>query len=108
MRTLTLRMQVDRILKLLSNTINLAWREESNWDSLLSNGTVNNPGNPPNNNTGIIYGIGATRGCLDSTHHSFYRGLLLHQGWERTIESRTDELFQRADIRWTQRPEHTR
>ncbi|CAE6411718.1 unnamed protein product [Rhizoctonia solani] len=43
-------------VRLLSSTTNLAWREESNWQSLLSNGTVNNPANPPNNNTGIIYG----------------------------------------------------
>jgi hypothetical protein len=46
----------NHIPKLLNNSINLAWREESNWDSLLSNGTVNNPAKPPNNNTGIIYG----------------------------------------------------
>jgi len=43
-------------VRLLSSSVSLAWREESNWDSLLSNGTVNNPGKPPNNNTGIIYG----------------------------------------------------
>ncbi|KDN49997.1 hypothetical protein RSAG8_01333, partial [Rhizoctonia solani AG-8 WAC10335] len=43
-------------VRLLSSTTSLAWREESNWQSLLSNGTVNNPANPPNNNTGIIYG----------------------------------------------------
>ncbi|KAG8738703.1 hypothetical protein FRC12_016654 [Ceratobasidium sp. 428] len=41
---------------LLTSTTRLAWREEPNWDSLLSNGTVNNPGKPPNNNTGIVYG----------------------------------------------------
>ncbi|QRV91455.1 glycoside hydrolase family 88 protein [Ceratobasidium sp. AG-Ba] len=43
-------------VRLLSSTTALAWRTESNWDSLLSNGTVNNPANPPNNNTGIVYG----------------------------------------------------
>ncbi|KAH7344841.1 d-4,5 unsaturated-glucuronyl hydrolase-like protein [Rhizoctonia solani] len=43
-------------IRLLSSTTSLAWREEANWQSLLSNGTVNNPANPPNNNTGIIYG----------------------------------------------------
>ncbi|KAF8609540.1 d-4,5 unsaturated-glucuronyl hydrolase-like protein [Ceratobasidium sp. AG-I] len=43
-------------VRLLSSTVNLAWRTEPNWDSLLSNGTVNNPANPPNRNTGIVYG----------------------------------------------------
>ncbi|KAG9126974.1 hypothetical protein FRC07_001192 [Ceratobasidium sp. 392] len=43
-------------VRLLASTTSLAWREELNWDSLLSNGTVNNPGKPPNNNTGIVYG----------------------------------------------------
>ena len=37
----------------------LAWRPE--WQSLLSNGTVNNPANPPNNLTGIVYGEQALR-----------------------------------------------
>ncbi|KAG8738632.1 hypothetical protein FRC12_016670 [Ceratobasidium sp. 428] len=46
----------SQISKLLTSTTRLAWREEPNWDSLLSNGTVNNPGKPPNNNTGIVYG----------------------------------------------------
>ncbi|KAG8721611.1 hypothetical protein FRC08_011801 [Ceratobasidium sp. 394] len=43
-------------VRLLTATTSLAWREEPNWDSLLSNGTVNNPAKPPNNNTGIVYG----------------------------------------------------
>ncbi|KAG9127201.1 hypothetical protein FRC07_000246 [Ceratobasidium sp. 392] len=46
----------DAAVRLLASTTNLAWREEPKWDSLLSNGTVNNPAKPPNNNTGTIYG----------------------------------------------------
>ncbi|KAI5125003.1 hypothetical protein M0805_007427 [Coniferiporia weirii] len=41
-------------MKLLSNTTALYW--SPSWDSLLSNGTVNNRADPPINNTGIIYG----------------------------------------------------
>ncbi|KZP01217.1 glycoside hydrolase family 88 protein [Calocera viscosa TUFC12733] len=43
-------------ISLLSNTVQLGWQPGSDWDSLLSNGTVNNRADPPNNNTGIIYG----------------------------------------------------
>ncbi|EPQ58555.1 d-4,5 unsaturated-glucuronyl hydrolase-like protein [Gloeophyllum trabeum ATCC 11539] len=41
-------------IKLLSDNTAFAWKPE--WQSLLSNGTVNNPASPPNNLTGIIYG----------------------------------------------------
>ncbi|KAA1477060.1 d-4,5 unsaturated-glucuronyl hydrolase-like protein [Dentipellis sp. KUC8613] len=41
-------------IKILSATTNAFWKPE--WNSLLSNGTVNNPANPPNNLTGIVYG----------------------------------------------------
>lgn len=40
--------------QLLRNTTASYW--EPDWQSLLSNGTVNNVDNPPVNNTGIIYG----------------------------------------------------
>ncbi|KAH8922311.1 glycoside hydrolase family 88 protein [Atractiella rhizophila] len=39
---------------LITATSQLAWNE--GWSSLLANGTVNNRANPPNNNTGTIYG----------------------------------------------------
>jgi len=41
-------------IQILNDITNLAWRPE--WQSLLSNGTVNNPASPPNNLTGIVYG----------------------------------------------------
>jgi len=41
-------------IKLLSDNTEFAWRPE--WQSLLSNGTVNNRNSPPNNLTGITYG----------------------------------------------------
>ncbi|TFK46016.1 d-4,5 unsaturated-glucuronyl hydrolase-like protein [Heliocybe sulcata] len=44
----------DAAIKLLSDNTAFAWKPE--WQSLLSNGTVNNPASPPNNLTGIIYG----------------------------------------------------
>jgi hypothetical protein len=40
--------------QILADTTTLAWKPE--WQSLLSNGTVNNPASPPNNLTGIVYG----------------------------------------------------
>ncbi|KLO10657.1 Six-hairpin glycosidase [Schizopora paradoxa] len=40
--------------QLLTSTAQLAWKPD--WQSLLSNGTVNNRANPPNNLTGIVYG----------------------------------------------------
>jgi hypothetical protein len=40
--------------QIISANTQLAWNPE--WESLLSNGTVNNPANPPNNLTGIVYG----------------------------------------------------
>ncbi|EJU00845.1 Six-hairpin glycosidase [Dacryopinax primogenitus] len=43
-------------ISLLSSTVQLAWQPGGDWDSLLSNGTVNNRATPPNNNTGVIYG----------------------------------------------------
>jgi len=43
-------------ISLLSSTVQLGWQPGNDWDSLLSNGTVNNRADPPNNNTGIIYG----------------------------------------------------
>ena len=44
----------DMGAQVLSSITTLAW--EPSWQSLLSNGTVNNPANPPNNLTGIVYG----------------------------------------------------
>jgi hypothetical protein len=41
-------------VNLLNAVTALAWKPS--WQSLLSNGTVNNPANPPNNLTGIVYG----------------------------------------------------
>jgi len=41
-------------VQILADTTALAWRPA--WQSLLSNGTVDNPGSPPNNSTGIVYG----------------------------------------------------
>ncbi|OBZ75326.1 Unsaturated glucuronyl hydrolase [Grifola frondosa] len=43
---------MDAVVKLLHDTTNLAWRPA--WQSLLANGTVNNP--QQNNLTGIVYG----------------------------------------------------
>ncbi|KZT61518.1 glycoside hydrolase family 88 protein [Calocera cornea HHB12733] len=43
-------------ISLLSSTVQMGWQPGSEWDSLLSNGTVNNRADPPNNDTGIIYG----------------------------------------------------
>lgn len=40
------------VIQLVANMTNLAWRPE--WQSLLANGTVNNPA--ANNLTGIVYG----------------------------------------------------
>ncbi|KAI0255273.1 d-4,5 unsaturated-glucuronyl hydrolase-like protein [Lactifluus subvellereus] len=45
---------VDAAIKILSDTTSTFWAPT--WQSLLSNGTVNNPASPPNNLTGIIYG----------------------------------------------------
>ncbi|KAF8509559.1 d-4,5 unsaturated-glucuronyl hydrolase-like protein [Gautieria morchelliformis] len=44
----------DAAVNLLNAATELAWKPS--WQSLLSNGTVNNPANPPNNLTGIVYG----------------------------------------------------
>jgi len=41
-------------INLLNAATALAWKPS--WQSLLSNGTVNNPASPPNNLTGITYG----------------------------------------------------
>ncbi|KAH9170800.1 d-4,5 unsaturated-glucuronyl hydrolase-like protein [Lactarius sanguifluus] len=41
-------------IKILDHTTNAFWAPT--WQSLLSNGTVNNPAEPPNNMTGTIYG----------------------------------------------------
>ncbi|KAH9961073.1 d-4,5 unsaturated-glucuronyl hydrolase-like protein [Russula dissimulans] len=41
-------------IQILRDTTNAFWKPT--WQSLLSNGTVNNPASPPNNLTGIIYG----------------------------------------------------
>lgn len=41
-------------IQILNDTTNAFWA--STWQSLLSNGTVNNPASPPNNLTGTIYG----------------------------------------------------
>ncbi|KAF8521923.1 glycoside hydrolase family 88 protein [Hysterangium stoloniferum] len=38
---------------LLNSVTDLAWKPS--WQSLLSNGTVNNRADPPNNSTGIVY-----------------------------------------------------
>ncbi|VDB83251.1 unnamed protein product [Peniophora sp. CBMAI 1063] len=40
--------------QILTNTVNKFWKPD--FQSLLSNGTVNNPAKPPNNDTGIVYG----------------------------------------------------
>ncbi|EIN08034.1 d-4,5 unsaturated-glucuronyl hydrolase-like protein [Punctularia strigosozonata HHB-11173 SS5] len=45
---------INAALNIISANTKLAWRPE--WESLLLNGTVNNPTNPPNNLTGIVYG----------------------------------------------------
>ena len=42
------------LAQILTNTTNKFWKPD--FQSLLSNGTVNNPANPPNNDTGIVYG----------------------------------------------------
>jgi len=44
----------DAAVNLLNAVTVLAWKPS--WQSLLSNGTVNNPASPPNNLTGIVYG----------------------------------------------------
>ncbi|KAL5527581.1 hypothetical protein ACEPAG_6382 [Sanghuangporus baumii] len=44
----------DLGIQLVSNTTTAFWKPD--WQSLLSNGTVNNRADPPNNDTGIIYG----------------------------------------------------
>lgn len=41
-----------RMMQLLNDNAKFAWKPE--WESLLANGTVNNPAR--NNLTGIIYG----------------------------------------------------
>jgi len=41
-------------VQILADTTTLAW--QPTWQSLLSNGTVNNRASPPNNSTGIVYG----------------------------------------------------
>jgi len=41
-------------IQILNDTTNAFWAPT--WQSLLSNGTVNNPASPPNNLTGTIYG----------------------------------------------------
>ncbi|KAH9034051.1 d-4,5 unsaturated-glucuronyl hydrolase-like protein [Lactarius deliciosus] len=41
-------------MKILNDTTNAFWAPT--WQSLLSNGTVNNPAEPPNNMTGTTYG----------------------------------------------------
>lgn len=41
-------------VNLLNAATELAWKPS--WQSLLSNGTVNNRADPPNNLTGIVYG----------------------------------------------------
>jgi len=45
---------LESAIQLLSNTTVSYWKPD--WQSLLSNGTVNNVNSPPINNTGIIYG----------------------------------------------------
>ncbi|KAI9433843.1 d-4,5 unsaturated-glucuronyl hydrolase-like protein [Lactarius indigo] len=46
-------------IKILNDTTNAFWAPT--WQSLLSNGTVNNPAEPPNNMTGTIYGTQSLR-----------------------------------------------
>jgi hypothetical protein len=48
------RESLNAILQILNDTTNTFWAPT--WQSLLSNGTVNNPASPPNNLTGTIYG----------------------------------------------------
>lgn len=50
------------ILQVLNAITTLAWKPE--WQSLLANGTVNNPASPPNNLTGIVYGMFFLRGSV--------------------------------------------
>ena len=45
--------------QIIANMTALAWRPE--WQSLLANGTVNNP--ELNNLTGIVYGASVPRFC---------------------------------------------
>ncbi|KAI0263721.1 d-4,5 unsaturated-glucuronyl hydrolase-like protein [Gloeopeniophorella convolvens] len=44
----------DAATQILADTTSAFWAPT--WQSLLSNGTVNNPASPPNNLTGIVYG----------------------------------------------------
>jgi len=44
----------ERASQILVDTTKLGWKPD--WQSLLSNGTVNNRASPPNNLTGIVYG----------------------------------------------------
>jgi hypothetical protein len=48
---------IDNALSILTNATNLAWKPQ--WQSLLSNGTVNRPAN--SFSTGIVYGSSFSR-----------------------------------------------
>lgn len=56
---------------MLNANTKLAWRPE--WQSLLANGTVNNP--VQNNLTGIVYGTPPSLACLVGLIRSFIFGL---------------------------------
>ncbi|KAG8894914.1 hypothetical protein FRB99_000913, partial [Tulasnella sp. 403] len=45
---------LNAAISLLRDTVSLAYRRETNWQAILSNGTANNP--QQNNNTGLVYG----------------------------------------------------
>lgn len=84
---------ISRILQILSNTTAAFWKPE--WESLLSNGTVNNPASPPNNLTGIIYGtfVRPLQIYRRLTVTCFHRRLLFYRGGEHACEDELDELL---------------
>lgn len=72
----------------------LAWRPE--WQSLLANGTVNNPA--LNNLTGIIYGASSSLfTAAVALTFAYCRRLLLHQGSERPRRARRLRLQRHTD-----------
>lgn len=83
-------MALTSLLKILSDITKLAWKPK--WQSLLSNGTVNNPA--LNNLTGIVYG----KFCLsyENSAHKFttfpWRWLLLHKSWQWPTKHEFDNM----------------
>ena len=79
--------------QVLSSITTLAW--EPSWQSLLSNGTVNNPANPPNNLTGIVYGTLPPIPSLRfdwKVYVCVWRRLLFYQSWEWSVGDAEGEL----------------